>query len=373
MFNKNLTILLLAQIFSFTAAPITVFLSGIIGSTMVANKSLATLPAALMIIGTALGSIFASYLMSIKGRKFGFMIATIITSSSALVASYSIYGNIFFIYCLSNLFIGVGHSFVHQYRFAAAESVQNEHAPTAISFILFASMIGALIGPNIASASKYIIPSVIYSGSYIFLSILTFIPFVLFLFYSDEKIFPAKQLRSPYGRTYLELFFQPRFIQSVVGSGLAYCTMSFLMTATPISMHIHNNISIDKTGYVIMFHILAMFIPSLITGNLIKKYGPSKIMYAGVVVLLISIFVNFIDQSLFNYYLGLILLGLGWNFLFISGTSLLLTSYEPHEKYRAQGLNDCIVFSTQALGALSAGFLLNILGWKLINLLCIPI
>ena len=373
MFNRNLIVLSLAQIFSFTAAPITVFLSGIIGSTMINDKSFATLPAALMVVGTAIGSIFASYIMSIKGRKFGFMFATIITSLSALTASYSIYENIFFIYCFSNLFIGIGHAFVAQYRFAAAESVKKEYAPTAISLILFASMIGALIGPNIATLTKDIIPTSVYTGSYFFLSILTIIPFFFFLFYSNEKSISIDKSNNYIGRTYLELFFQPKFIQAVVGSGLAYCTMSFLMTATPISMHINNHISLGKTGFVIMFHILAMFLPSPITGNLIKKIGINKVMYCGTFLLLISIFFNSINQTFFNYFIGLILLGLGWNFLFISGTSLLITSYRPEEKFRAQGLNDFIIFSTQALGALSAGFLLSILGWQLINLLCIPL
>ena len=373
MFSKNLIVLSLCQIFSFTAAPITVFLSGIIGSIMISNKALATLPVALMIIGTAIGSIFASYIMSIVGRKLGFMFGTIITSVSALIASYSINENIFFIYCLSNFFIGIGHSFVAQYRFAAAESVKKEFAPTAISLVLFASMIGALIGPNVATFSKNLIPSSIYSGSYLLLSALTFIPFFLFLFYSNEKVISASKSKYYTGRTYLELFLQPRFIQAVVGSGLAYCVMSFLMTATPISMHIHNQISLGKTGIVIMFHILAMFLPSLITGTLIKKFGNNIIMHCGVIVLLISIFFNFIDQSFFNYFLGLILLGLGWNFLFISSTSLLLTSYNSNEKFRAQGLNDFFVFSTQAVGALSAGFLLSLFGWKFINLMCIPL
>ena len=373
MFNKNLIILLLAQIFSFTAAPITVFLSGIISASMIKDNSLATLPAALMIIGTAMGSLFASFIMSIKGRKFGFMLGACITAFSALIASYSIFINFFIIYCLSNFFLGIGHSFVHQYRFAAAEVVNKSYAPTAISLILFASMIGALIGPNIATLTKNSIPSVIYTGSYLFLSILTIIPFFLFLFFSDQKIILQDNKNLKYGRSYIQILSQPKFIQAVVGSGLAYCIMSFLMTATPISMHVHHNISLGKTGFVIMLHILAMFLPSLITGNLIKKFGNNKIMYIGIILLLFSIFFNFLYQSFYNYLIGLILLGLGWNFLFISGTSLLITSYKPEEKFRAQGMNDFIVFSTQAAGALSAGFLLNILGWKLINLLCIPL
>ena len=373
MFTKNLIVLAFAQIFSFTAAPITVFLSGIIGSNMINDKSLATLPPALMIIGVAFGSIFASYVMSIKGRKFGFMFSSIITSLAALLASYAVFKNIFLIYCLANIIIGVGSAFAAQYRFAAAESVDKKYAPKAISIILFASMIGALIGPNVATLTKNIIPSVVYSGSYIFLSILTFIPFFIFIFYTNEKNILINNDSNNIGRSYLELFLQPKFIQAVVGSGLAYCIMSFLMTATPISMHIHNDISLGKTGVVITLHILAMFFPSLITGNLINKFGSSKVMHAGVIVLLFSIFFNFINQSIYNYSIGLILLGLGWNLLFISGTSLLISSYRSEEKFRAQGLNDFIVFGTQAIGALSAGILLNIFGWKLINIFCISL
>lgn len=376
MFNKNLTILLFAQIFSFTASAITVFLSGIIGSSMISDKSLATLPAAAMVIGTAIGSIFASYIMSIMGRKYGFMIGVLFISISSLIASYSIYLNFFILYCLCNFFIGVGIAFAHQYRFAAAESVKKEFAPNIISLILFASMIGALIGPNIATITKDAISSVVYTGTYLFLSLFTIIPFFLFLFYKNEKnekLNLINNSKNKNKRTYLQLLSQPKFFQAVVASGLAYSTMSFLMTATPISMHMHNNISLGKTGFVIMFHILAMFLPSLITGNLIKKFGNNQIMYAGTVILFLSIIFNFINQEYYNYLIGLMLLGLGWNFLFISGTNLLLTSYEPNEKFRAQGLNDFIIFSTQAFGALSAGFLLSIFGWKLINLFCIPL
>jgi MFS family permease len=373
MITKNLIIITLAQVFSFTAAPITVFLSGIIGSNMVIEKTLATLPAALMIVGTALGSIFASFTMSIIGRKFGFILGAIIVSCSSLLASYAVHSNLFVIYCLTNFLIGIGYAFTAQYRFAAAESVSKNYIPTAISIILFASILGALIGPNIAIIAKDIIPNSAYSGSYIFLSILTIIPIFLFLFYTNEKKISAQKITATSKRSYLELFSQPKFIQAVVVTGLAYSIMSFLMTATPISMHILNHISLGKTGFIIMLHIIAMFIPSLITGKLIKKFGHSEIMYAGVIILFFSIFFNFINQDFYNYLISLILLGLGWNFLFISGTALLVLSYAPDEKFRAQGLNDFVVFSTQALGALFAGYLLGFFGWKNINLFCIPI
>ena len=374
MFNRNLLLLSISQIFSFTAAPITVFLSGIIGSSMTDVKSLITLPTALMIVGTSIGSIIASYLMSKTGRKFGFMSATIITSSAALLASYAVSKNLFFYYCLSNFLIGIGHAFTAQYRFAAAESVSKKFIPTAISIILFSSMIGAIIGPNVATITKNFISTSVYSGSYIFLSLLTIIPFFLLFFYVNEINEKEDEVvLNNNSRSYFALISQPRFAQAIISSAIGYVTMSFLMTATPISMHLIDYISIGKTGFVIQMHIIAMFLPSLVTGNLIKKYGHSKIMYFGVIILLFCILINFINQNFYNYLFGLILLGIGWNFLFISGTSLLIISYKPEEKFKAQGFNDFFVFSTQATGAISAGFLLNIFGWQFINILCVPL
>jgi len=149
--------------------------------------------------------------------------------------------------------------------------------------------------------------------------------------------------------------------------------MSFLMTATPIEMHVIQQMSLNKTGFVIQMHIFGMFLPSLFTGILIKKFGHSKIMYVGILILIICVIINFSHQHFYNYLAGLILLGIGWNFLFISGTSLLIISYKPEEKFKAQGLNDFLVFSTQAVGALAAGYLLYLTNWQFINILCLPL
>ena len=149
--------------------------------------------------------------------------------------------------------------------------------------------------------------------------------------------------------------------------------MSFLMTATPISMHVLNEISLYKTSIVIQLHVVGMFLPSLFTGDLIKKYGHTKIIYTGVIIFIFCIFVNFIHQSYFNYMLGLILLGVAWNFTFVTGTSLLVVSYDEKDKFKAQGLNDFIVFSSQTAGSLSAGYLLYLTNWQYINLFCLPL
>ena len=148
--------------------------------------------------------------------------------------------------------------------------------------------------------------------------------------------------------------------------------MTFLMTATPISMHVMEKMSLSKTGIVIQFHVAAMFLPSLLTGHLIKKMGHSNVIYAGLFLYSLTLFMSIFDQSFYNYMIALIFLGLGWNFLFIAGTSLLVLTYNENEKYKAQGLNDFIVYSVHALGSLSAGIFISLSSWKIMNLICIP-
>ena len=368
--NKNLFVLLISQVFSFTAAPVTVFLSGIIGSQISPIKSLATLPMSISIIGIAIGSIIASKLMSLIGRKNGFIIASIGNSIFSILAAYSIFIQNFFLFCFANLLIGIGMAFTHQYRFAAPESVDKSIAPKAISILLFGGIISAFLGPSLANYTKDLISENLYVGSYLSLAFLTFIPSILFLFYeSKSKIETSLEY---VGRGYLELLSQPKFLQALIASAFGYAIMTFLMTATPISMHVMENFSLSKTSFVIQFHVASMFLPSLITGHLIKKFGHSNIMYVGLVFYSITIIASFFEQTFFNYMFALIFLGIGWNFLFISGTSLLTLTYREEEKFKAQGLNDFIVYSVHALGSLSAGIFLTLTNWKIMNIMCVP-
>ena len=367
--NKNLWLLILSQIFAFTAAPVTVFLSGIIGSQFSPIKSLATLPMALSIVGTAIFAIFAAKLMSIIGRRAGFIFASVGTSIISLTAAYSIVIESFILFNLACFLIGAGVAFSHQYRFAAVETVDRELAPKAISIILLAGIGSAFIGPNLANISKEIIPQHLYVGSYIALSALTLTSTIFLLFYKDGH--KKNNIIKKSSRSYFELISQPRFLQALIASAFAYAVMSFLMTATPISMHVMEKISLTKTGFVIQLHIAAMFLPSLITGNLIKKFGHSKIMYSGVVLFSITLLLSLFEQNFLNYLIALIFLGLGWNFLFISGTSLLVLSYREEEKFKAQGFNDLIVYTVQAIASLSAGVFISLSSWKTMNLVCI--
>ena len=368
--NKNLFVLTLSQIFSFTAAPVTVFLSGIIGSQISPIKSLATLPMSISVVGIAIGAIIATKAMSLIGRKYGFILASIGNSLVSILAAYSIMEQNFILFCFANFFIGVGMAFTHQYRFAAAESVEKSMAPKAISIILFGGIISAFLGPSFANYAKDLVSENLYVGSYLALALLTFIPAILFLFYENKSKIETNLKYM--GRSYLELISQPRFIQAIAASAFGYAIMTFLMTATPISMHVMENMSLSKTGIVIQFHVASMFLPSLMTGYLIKKFGHSNVIYSGVFLYSITLIASIFDQNFYNYMFALIFLGLGWNFLFISGTSLLVLTYKEEEKYKAQGLNDFVVYSVHAVGSLSAGIFIALTNWKMMNIMCIP-
>ena len=368
--NKNLWIITASQIFSFTPAPVNVFLSGIIGSTLSPIKSLQTVPTASMIVGIAIFSFFAAKIMSKIGRKAGFLYAAIFSSLSALLAAYAVWDKNFYLFCLACFFIGNGMSFTHQYRFAAAESVEKSFIPKALSIIMLASIFSALLGPNIANFNKDLINGHLYVGSYISLAVLTSVPIIFLSFYSPKT--EPTAVNKNKGRGYFELILQPRFLQAVTSAAFAYAVMSFLMTATPINMHVMEHYSLKKTSTVIQLHIIRMFLPSLITGNLLKKFGHSKIIYMGVVFYVLAILLSFLEPSFFNYILALVFLGLGWNFLYLSGTGLLVLSYKEEEKFKAQGFNDILVFSTQALASLSAGYILSMTSWKTMNLIAIP-
>ena len=369
--NGNLIVLTLSQIFSFTAAPVTVFLSGIIGSQISPLKSLSTLPMSISVVGIAIGAIFASKLMSITCRKIGFIVASIGNTLVSILAAYSIFIQSFSIYCVANFFLGMGMAFTHQYRFAAAESVSKDKVPRAISIILLGGIVSAFIGPSVANFSKDLFSNHMYIGSYLSLAALTFLPTIFFLFYKNTSKIELSFKYS--GRSYLELVSQPRFLQAVISSAFGYAIMTFLMTGTPLSMHVIDGISLNKTSIVIQIHVACMFLPSLIAGNLVKKIGHSKMMYVGVGLYCITVVISLFDQSFLNYMLALVFLGFGWNFLFISGTSLLVLTYKEEEKYRAQGFNDFVVYSVHALGSLSAGVLIVLTNWKIMNLICIPL
>ena len=371
MINKNFIVICLSSTIATFPPMAVVLLGGIITSQIMLQDSLATLPMTLMIIGIAISAPIASRFMSIWGRQKGFLFSSILSSFALILCSFAIYQKNFYIFALGNLLIGSSQAFIHQYRFAASESVSKEYIPRSISIILLLGIISALLSSNFAEYFKDYFPENLFLGSYIFLSITAIIPFFILLFYDDNQNIKSKS--NFQFETVISLLKNIKILQSIVSAGFGYFTMAIIMTATPLHMHLVNKFTLFETSIVIQLHVIGMFLPSLFSGDLIKKFGNTNIIYTGVIILFCSIAVNTLFDFYYSYMLGLILLGIGWNFLFVSGSSLLVVSYEEKDKFTAQGLNDFIVFSTQGIGSLSAGFLLYFSNWTVINIICIPL
>ena len=371
MYNKNFIVICISSTIATFPPMAVVLLGGIITSQIMMKDSLVTVPMTLMIIGIAICAPIASRFMSIWGRQKGFLFSSLLSCLALILCSIAIFLENFYVFALGNFLIGSSQAFIHQYRFAASESVTKEFIPRSISIILLLGIVSALLSSNFTEYFKDFFPNNLFLGSYIFLSFTAIIPFFILLFYEETK---TSNNQSKFKiETIFRLLKNIKIIQSIVSAGLGYFTMAIIMTATPLHMHLINKFTLFETSIVIQLHVIGMFLPSLFSGDLINRFGNTNIIYAGVVILFLSILTNTFFEFYYSYMLGLTLLGIGWNFLFVSGSSLLVVSYNEKDKFTAQGLNDFIVFSTQGIGSLSAGFLLYFSNWTVINLLCIPL
>ncbi len=326
MFNKNFIVICISSTIAAFPPMAVVLLGGIITSQIMMKDSLATVPMTLMIIGIAISAPLASRFMSIWGRQKGFLFSSLLSCLALILCSFAIYLENFFIFALGNFLIGSSQAFIHQYRFAASESVTKEFIPRSISVILLLGIVSALLSSNFAEYFKDFFPNNLFLGSYIFLSFTAILPFFVLLFYKETK---TSNNQSKFEiETIFKLLKNIKIIQSIVSAGLGYFTMAIIMTATPLHMHLVNKFTLFETSIVIQLHVIGMFLPSLFSGDLIKRFGNTNIIYAGVSILFLSIFTNTFFDFYYSYMLGLILLGIGWNFLFVSGSSLLVVSYE---------------------------------------------
>jgi MFS family permease len=231
--------------------------------------------------------------------------------------------------------------------------------------------VGAFLGPNVVNYARDWIPQHTFVGSYLALAVLVIIPAIILLGMQTPN--QETQTIKNKGRTIKQLAMQPDFILAVFAATVSYALMVFLMTATPVSMHVMDGHSIDDTGIVIQWHIVGMFIPSLFIGKWITNYGHRTMMIIGILALVMCIGVSQVNQTVAGYWISLFTLGVGWNFLFVSSTSLLITTYKEEEKFRAQGFNELMVFGFQAIASLSAGWLISATSWKAINLMSLPV
>ncbi len=344
--------------------------SALVGLALSPDKQLSTLPLALMFLsGTAI-TMPASLLMKYIGRRNGFVIGLLIGIIGAVLCVFAIVSVSFAGFCLGASLIGICNGFGAYYRFAAADVSTEEFRSRAISFVLAGGVVAAFVGPNLANMTKHWFASALFAGGYISIAILYVIAIVVLMFSRLPR--PSEGEAHGDSRPLFEIVQQPVFIVAVLGGMISYGVMNVVMTATPLAMHAHGHLFSD-TALVIQWHLLGMFVPSFFTGHLIKRYGISQVMIAGAISLLMCAVVNLSGTDVVFFWLALVLLGVGWNFLFIGSTTLLTHTYTLPEKAKTQGMNDFIVFGTVSITALTSGWLHHWFGWQTINWGVIPV
>lgn len=368
---KNVYLLFLSQIIGMSATSLIALTGGIIGAQLAPSPFLATLPQSSLVTGLALATIPSAILMKKIGRKQGFMLSSVIALCGCLLAAFALYQQNFFLFCLAIIIVGTNGAFVQQYRFAAVESVSSDVASKAASFVLFAGVFAGILGPEIAKHTKGILTTAEYAGSFLILALLYGCVIFLLSRITDTTIHKEKIAHTH--RSIVSILTTPGFFLAALAGSLGFGVMSFIMTATPVHLHTLSHYSLDETAFVIQSHIIAMFVPSLITGVLLERLGILKVLMLGLGSFSLTILIGTHAESIPMYMLGLVLLGIGWNFLFMSSTMLIAKNFTSTEKFKAQGLHDFIVILTQLTGTFLAGRLLYGIGWVQIHLLIIPL
>ena len=366
--NRNVFLLAIAQALMLSVNSLMVTSAAIIGSYLATNKALATLPLALQFVAVMLTTIPASILMSRIGRKPGFLLATLIGLTGAACGVIGIYQGSFLLFCIGTIGTGIYTGFGNYFRFAATEVAPSDKKNTAISYVLAGGILAAVIGPNLANLSKDVF-AITYLGTFISVIVLYGLNGINFLCMKLPQ--PAVRHFRQNTRPISRIARQPAFIVAVASAAIGYSVMVLLMTATPLEMT-HQNHAFGEVAFVIQWHVLGMFVPSFFTGHLINRFGAQRIIISGASLMILCILLNFSGNSVWHFWAALLLLGVGWNFMFIGGTSLLTETYKPEESAKAQALNDFVVFSSAACASFSAGALLHLIGWQQVNYAVIP-
>lgn len=369
---RTLIVLTFAQCFGQTAAPILVLLGGIVGAQIAPSMDWATLPIAIQIAGIASATIPASYVMSKVGRKAGFLGGTALAIFAALFAAWAIYQQSFTLFCFASFLMGNYIAFLQQFRFAVAESVSSELIPKCLAFLMLAGIVAALLGPEVGRSFSVIEGLPDYVGSFLGLAAMLSVSFLILLLFYRNTVVETKDQTSEV-RPIGQIFKQPALILAIASAAVGYSVMSLVMTATPLSMHEMDHHSLEDTTRVIQSHILAMYVPSFFSGFLISWFGVMRIIQAGFVLMIVCVFIGWGQPEFINYWGALVFLGVGWNFLFLGGTTLLTQSYRASERFKVQAVNDFLVFGLQAIGSLSAGVLLAGVGWGGVMVFAVPV
>ena len=369
---RNIWLLFISQPLVMSASPIIVFIGGILSSKMASDPSLATLPITLMILGVAAGSIPAAMLAKNKGRKFAVYTGLSCSLIATIIAMFSAKLALFELFCFASMLIGVGGAFTQQLRFAAIESSLNkEDVPKILSILMLSGVFAAFLGPEVAVVGKDWLNSPHgYAGSFLLLTALIICSMLMMLAFKNPPVNESETVGEP--RDLKTIAKQPIFLIAICTATIGFALMSYLMTATPISMHHMQGHSLQETKWVIQSHIAAMYIPSLFTPWLVKYLKLKGLMLIGTLIYAVVALIAFSGHEVMHYWWALILLGIGWNFLFLTGTSLLPKSYHASERHKVQATNDFVLFGFQAIASLLAGWVLFNAGWHWVVITSLP-
>lgn len=366
-FSRNVPLLAVSQALMMSSNTLLVTTSALVGFALANDKAYATLPFALQLIATMFTSFPAALLMKKTGRKHGFMLATFLGMLGGSLCTLGILHRHFALFAFGGILLGMFNGFGNYYRFTAADIVDTENKSRAISLVLAGGVIAAVIGPNLANLTRDVIPQATFAGSFAAIIGLYVLSLLVLSFLKLPAVVTVDQTTTKTGRRLRQIVRQPKYIVAVICGMFGYGVMALVMTATPLAMHIHAYPFAD-TSFVIQWHVLGMYVPSFFTGHLIHRFGSIRIMLLGALAGLACVAINLTGTSVTHFWFALTLLGISWNFLFIGATTLLTETYEREETFKAQAVNEFIVFSTVAASSLSAGALQHLLGWQAVNL-----
>ncbi|SFM24425.1 MFS transporter [Shimia aestuarii] len=373
--RRTVLILVLAQAFLGAQMPMIFTIGGLAGQSLATNACFATLPISLIVVGSMLAATPLSTIMQRYGRRVGFFVGTAGGALGGAIGAFGLYQNSFTIFLVGSFLTGIYMSAQGFYRFAAADTASDDYRPKAISYVMAGGLASAIIGPQLVkvTADSMVIP---FMGTYLGVILINVIGSALFLFINIPKP-KAPAADAPQGRTRWQLITTPRIAVAVICAMVSYALMNLVMTSTPLAV-VGCGFDQNNAADVVTAHVLAMFAPSFFTGHLIARFGVEKIVASGLLILAGAGAVALQGVNLENFFVALILLGVGWNFGFIGATTMLAGAHEPHERGRMQGMNDLIVFGGVTVASLASGGLMNcsggdaVTGWTSVNLAMAP-
>ncbi len=375
--KRNLVVLIAAQAILGSQMSITFILGGLAGQYLSPNPCLATLPISLIILGSMLTAPVMATVMQKHGRRSGFMLGVVAGGLSAAIQVYALYIQSFELFLVGGFLTGVYMSAQGFYRFAATDMASPAFMPKAISWVMAGGLLAAIIGPQLVKLTQDMLAPVPFAGAYLTVIALNIIGIFLFMALKIPKPKPIERGQSS-GRTLMQLLRTPQIAVAMISAMVAYSLMNLVMTSTPLAV-VGCGFETDQAADIVSAHVLAMYVPSFFTGYLITWFGVRKIIALGLAILAGAGLVALNGVELENFYIALILLGIGWNFGFIGGTTMLAASHTPEERGRVQGLNDFMVFGMVTLASLSSGGLMNCSGgsaqegWQAVNLAMLPL